>query len=113
MRDVMSNLGWIARRARMWWEFDNGVTLGGQTKRRPKLRAEVFYMRLIFSLAVRRKPGHMARLSYLENGRGERIRTSDLLNPMKFHPSFRISSGTARCPVSRMEYPSAPPAMAL
>jgi len=36
-----------------------------------------------FQLAVRRKPGRIARLSYVETGRGERIRTSDLLNPIQ------------------------------
>ncbi len=97
-RDVVTNLERIARRVRMWWEFRSRVTKGGRIKHRPKLHAEAFYMRFTFRVAVRRKPGHMARLSPVKPGRGERIRTSDLLNPMKFRPSFRVSNGTTRCP---------------
>ena len=40
-------------------------------------------MRFTFRVAVRRKPGYMARLSPVKPGRGERIRTSDLLNPIQ------------------------------
>ena len=86
---------------------------GGRTKRRPKLHMEAFYMRFTFPLALRRKPGHMARLSPVKPGRGERIRTSDLLNPMKRRPSFRVSNGTARRPFSRVNRPLYPPATAL